>query len=234
MSIIKAYHSCNEIAYKDILDTAMIKRTVDLKGISCKEFLWGTTTEQCIRLDHYFTYFAPIRPFLGRHFGNHGFVFDSEVLIREFDACLTFDTLYQLESLSRVDIKRYYLDRAKFLRKFHGIKVPKVGALYGDDALNLLRQIEKRIGLLCRPVKQGTPDRAAADFEFQLLSVLELRCPVGVPLNKAYSHYANVPDFRWNNPLLRWSSDEGRQVTPNEVLHHSLWQERGYEIRLNQ
>ena len=234
MSIIKAYHTCNEHAYNSILNTGIIKPFVDLEEIPQNDHFWGQyKTDGCVRQDRYYTYFYPIRPQAAEHWGNHGFVFDSEMLIRDFEACLCYDTGYivsEFESKKEV-YDLVYLDRAKFYSKNYGIQVPKLGPLYGDDALELLAQIERNVYRLCKP---GTmEDLAQASIERELLLTLELRCPVAIPLDKAYSHYANVPDYRWHRPILPWEED-GFTAKPHEVLHHSLWEERGYEKRLNQ
>ena len=205
MSLIKCYHTCDRDEFKPIFQSGAIKPQSVL------------TPDECVHLSGYFTYFRPFQPHLHAGFGNQGFVFDAEVLIRDFDPYLGLD-MYGLVQSTKEEILRDY-EELQYRYEPWGVSWPRLGALCGDDALAVLRQLQ--LGL-------ASSTNASQD-EWYLIESVELRCTVEVPLSRAYSYYSGIPKRTWWKDN-HWNDDIDDS---DQVIHQYWWEKLGYEIRLN-
>ena len=219
MDLIKAYHSSPDDSYKRILEVGAIKPLVIDDEIRAAK-----PDEHFVYANHLFTYFSPIRPYLGYRWGNSGLVFDIEVLIKDFGACWGYDVAYTLDMIDnrcKPYLDDIYLDRAKMFKRY-GIPWSKSepGPLYGDDALETLTGV---YNLLNRATGLTTP--AIKRLEVALLIDFELRCLCEVPISAAYSKFEDVPDEEFASTAANFADD---------TIHTSQWETLGYETRLNQ
>ena len=218
MTLIKAYHSCKEEAYNAILKTGAIVTPAVKRGPKNPPPGWDPNTSKFWN----FSFFRPIQPLLYGQWGDNGFVFDSELLIQEFNGCLCYDSFIVYNS-DQEEIDEIY---SNLIEKYEewGIRWPKVGPLYGDDALDVLRQLQPALDSF-----NYTSIKERSDSEAWLMNLVELKCSVEVPINRAYSHYKQIPVHTW------WQGERWSDIDPNaECIHHSQWESKGYEIRLNQ
>ena len=218
MTLIKAYHSTRMESYKRILETGSIKILGCSKELR-EQYLTLSYGKSKLRIDQFFNYFAPIQPFISNSWGNCGFVFDAEVLIQEYNACLCHDTLYVAMATTKEQIREMYLERAQTYKTYFDIIIPRLGPLYGQEALDLLEQIQQRLDKYKKLGPSGLGEK-----EYEMLLGLEIRCSVDVPISKAYSKYQKVPYQTWYFSETHTSSD---------LVHQSQWETKGYEIRLN-
>lgn len=211
MNIIKAYHTCEDYAHKNMVRTKVIA------PLGTNDELRKMHNGRYDKLDasHYFTYFKPIQPLLHNGWGDCGFTFDSQVLIHDFNGCLCHDTWYVLRAESKQDVAKFYLEYAKDYKMYYGISWPKPGPLYGHDAMNMLMAIQEAM----KRKLSGSYASALvkSELEANILGGLEIRCPVEIPLDQAYSTYTDVPRSTW------W------QIEETGCIHQSMWPIVGYE-----
>ena len=212
--LVKAYHS--SITYERILERGVIK------PLAIDDEIRASRPDDFVYANHLFTYFSPIRPYLGSRWGNSGFVFDIEVLIREFGGSYCYDTAYSLgmiDARSKYELDQLYLDKAKMFKR-HGIPWSKSepGPLYGDDALETLTGVYNLLN-----GQTGLTNAAIKRLEIHLLFDFEIRCLCEVPISAAYSKFEDVPDEVCYGANFA-----------DDTIHASQWQSLGYETRLNQ
>ena len=207
--LIKAYHTCSVKGFKGILNTGSIRPAI-------------TKTDGSVEHYQHYTYFRPFQPFLHAPWGNCGFTFDVEVLIREFNGRLCLHTPGILGATQKEVIQQYsdLMDRYEPNDVFW----PKPAPLFGDDALDVLRQLQVSID---RYLPHSMVDQSRR--EHYLMNEVEITCPGKVPISKAYSFYRDIPAHTWWNQY-DWDDDIGPK---DRVLHQSKWGIIDLEIRLN-
>ena len=216
MNLIKAYHTCPVDGFNGIHQTGVIKADALLNS------------DRCFQLTEHFTYFRPIQPLLFAQWGDYGFTFDTEVLIREFGGCLCYDSPLIL-ALCQEERDDFYSHVINELNQ-HNVTWPKPRGLYGDDALDVLRQLQTAFDSF-----SYTSQADRCDYEHYVLSMIELRCSAEIPISKAYGHYGPIPRNRWwqlaGDAEFKWDTTI---VHNSECIHQSQWETNGYETRLNQ